>query len=108
MANICGATYDRTTVLGNDVLPRNVICTYIEGHPRAEHSWHTLKVQDETDAIAALAGTHVVGIDLDMLPDDVSAIAKAINRGDADPYLEVLLAVAHDRKRALRNVRGFR
>ena len=31
-----------------------------------------------------------------------------ITDGRADPYLEAILAVTHNRKRALRNVPGFR
>lgn len=44
-------------------------------------------------------------------PNPIALTAAAavghIERGDFDPYLEMILAAAHNRKRALRNVRGF-
>jgi hypothetical protein len=36
-----------------------------------------------------------------------AATVGYIERGDFDPYLEMILAAAHNRKRALRGVRGF-
>lgn len=45
------------------------------------------------------------------LPNPVTLTAAAaitqIDRGDFDPYLEWILTAAHNRKLALRGVRGF-
>jgi hypothetical protein len=42
-------------------------------------------------------------------PLGLSAAAAVghIERGDFDPYLEVILTAGHDRKKALRNIPGF-
>jgi hypothetical protein len=37
----------------------------------------------------------------------VAACVAHLNRGDFDPYLELILSTAHQRKLALRGVRGF-
>lgn len=76
-----------------------VFCSFRKGHLNAAessvpHSWTWLR-----DAEKAAAQ--------DDTPSDVRAILDAITAGNADPYLEAILAVTHNRKRALRGVRGF-
>lgn len=76
-----------------------VFCSFREGHLDADeastpHSWTWLKDADKEVA-------------RDDTPSDVRAILDAITRGAADPYLEAILAVTHNRKRALRGTRGF-
>jgi hypothetical protein len=110
MAAVCGQGYDHPT--GYD--PRRgeeattaVYCTYIAGHT-SKHSWETLKVQDEADAEARDQRERMRGIGHDdETPSDVQALLDAITNGHADPYLEAILAVTHNRKRALRGTRGF-
>lgn len=92
MAEMCGMVYYRNA----DTVP----CTYVKGHPTPRHSWEALKLQDEVDR-----AKHTFSIQ--GLPSDVEALLGNIEHGAADPYLEVILAVAHNRKRALRNTPGF-
>lgn len=75
-------------------------CTFRAGHDSV-HSWKWLK-----DEIERLDAQRPVGGD-DTTPSDVQALLDAITAGNADPYLEAILAVTHNRKRALRGVRGF-
>lgn len=95
MTNQCSARYER---FGNAVR-----CTYIEGH-EAEHSFRTLELQDICDQERERLLADPEGDDL---PADVAAILENITEGRADPYLEAILAVTHNRKRALRSVPGF-
>jgi hypothetical protein len=44
---------------------------------------------------------------LDDLPANVRVVVQGIAEGEADPYLEIILAAAHGRKNALRNAPGF-
>lgn len=96
MTNQCDVTYTR---------PRGgtVRCTYIEGH-ESNHSFRTLELQDVCDQERERALTEPEGD----LPADVEAILENITEGRADPYLEAILAVTHNRKKALRSVPGFR
>lgn len=79
-----------------------VRCTFKDGHLNAAeasvpHSWTWLRDAERAERAAAEED----------VPSDVRAILAAITAGNADPYLEAILAVTHNRKRALRNVRGF-
>lgn len=98
---MCRETYRRPAEVTHG--KRTVECTFIEGHP-ARHSWESLKIQDACDLEAQRASTDPA---LDDLPPEVVAILDNITEGHADPYLEAILAVTHNRKRALRNVPGF-
>ena len=69
-----------------------VPCTYIAGHS-AEHSWRTLKLSDEQEAVAG--GQYDI---------QVAALLEAVACGDLDRYLEAILAGCHARKRARRDV----
>lgn len=76
-----------------------VFCSFRKGHlntaeASTPHSWTWLRDADKEMA-------------RDDTPSDVQAILDAITAGNADPYLEAILAVTHNRKRALRGVRGF-
>lgn len=92
MAEMCSEVYDRFS--------GRVLCTYVKNHPAPRHSWETLKLQDEADR--TLHTFSLRGI-----PSDVEALLVNIELGRADPYLEVILAVTHTRKRALRGTPGF-
>jgi hypothetical protein len=90
-AALCSVPYlrpDETTVR----------CTYLKDHPNERHSWWAVQCQDEVDAETAA---------IDYTPTAVQALLDAITRGEVDPYIEAILAVGHNRKRALRNVIGF-
>ena len=92
---LCGEPYTRTSGPSGTT----VYCTFRTGHLRTQeaptpHSWTWLR-----DAEREIAR--------DDTPSDVKAILDAITAGNADPYLEAILAVTHNRKRALRGVRGF-
>lgn len=87
----CEATYTR--VVDGEV--QHVRCTYISEH-KARHSWMTLQAQDELSQ-------NVVQIDRPLM----TTVLSSIHDGEYDAYLEAILAVAHERKRALRGVRTF-
>lgn len=98
-AQLCNEVYSRPSGY-------SVRCTYIEGHPGHKHSWEALKVQDEADAEQEREMVGIIGHD-DKTPEDVRALLDAIAAGNADPYLEAILAVTHNRKRYLRRTPGF-
>ena len=76
-------------------------CTYLRDHPSERHSWYAVQCQDEADAAPK------VRADVDYTPAAIRSLLGAITRGDVDIYLEAILALAHERKRALRGVRTF-
>jgi hypothetical protein len=96
----CDATYERPTV----TRPRILHCTYPRGHENragqpAEHSWWSIQCADLSEAAAAK---------IDYTPQAVQAFLDSITRGEMDLYLEAVLAVAHNRKRARHGTAGFR
>lgn len=102
----CSETYFREVPMVDRYA---VVCTYVGGHSTDRHSWWSLWTQDVTDAEAraqAIAA-EIAAASCSELPDDVAAVIDGIKAGDADAFLEVILAAAHDRKRALRGTRGF-
>lgn len=86
---ICGQAYVRpdTTVLR---------CTYLLDHPTSQHSWFAAEAQDQVDATTP-----------DASPLSVQRFLDAMSSGQLDPYLEAILAVGHNRKRARHGVIGF-
>jgi hypothetical protein len=99
-AEMCGEVYSRP--YGDRVL-----CTYIKDHLKQIHSWETLRVQDDADvAEEKERAARGIGHD-DETPEDVQVLLDNITAGRADPYLEAILAVTHNRKRTLRGTRGF-
>lgn len=62
----------------------------------AEQSRRVVVIVDEE------GGTSITGSAV------VDALVLQIKDGEFDPYLEIMLNAAHNRKRALRGVRGFR
>lgn len=106
MADQCEVIYDREYEPG---MFTQVRCTFVNGHPGEYHSFRTLRLQDEIDkAEAEVQAKREAGIGCDDdTPSDVRALLANITAGKADPYLEAILAVAHNRKRALRGTRGF-
>lgn len=80
---------------------QTVDCTYVKNHPLPRHSWESLKAQDEAEAEASAV------VRSDDTPDDIRVLLRNIRDGNADPYLEAILAVAHNRKKQLRGARGF-
>lgn len=93
-ALLCGAKYRRPdgTFLA---------CQYLAQHPTDNHSWFAVQAQDDADRETDRAKP------FDYTPAIVRNILGAIAAGDLDLYLEALLAVAHNRKRTLRNTWGF-
>jgi hypothetical protein len=81
---MCKAVYRRRT--------DDVLCSYVKGHT-AEHSWRTLRLSDEQEAV--VTGQHDLQIGL---------LLEAVACGDLDRYLEAILAGCHARKRARRDV----
>jgi hypothetical protein len=82
---VCDVAYQRPDAT-------TVHCTFIKGHS-AEHSWRTLRLQDQEDAVS--------GGQYDL---QVGAFLEAVACGDLDKYLEAILAGCHERKRARRSV----
>lgn len=82
---MCGTTYLRPN-------GTNVPCSFVSGHT-ADHSWRTLRLEDEADAIQ-------VG----QYDTQVAAFLEAVAQGALDGYLEAILAGCHERKRAKRGV----
>jgi hypothetical protein len=82
---MCGATYLRPN-------GTTVPCSFLTGHT-AEHSWRTLRLQDEQES--------VVPGQLDL---QVGLFLEAVACGDLDIYLEAILAGCHERKRTKRGV----
>lgn len=94
---VCDAMYERP---GN-IRPLVLHCTFPAGHENrnalpTEHSWDAIRCAD-------IADTRV-----DYTPQAVRAYLDSITRGEMDAYLEAILAVAHNRKRAIRGTPGFR
>lgn len=96
-AAMCPLIYDR--ILPDSLEPEHVRCTYIEGH-NARCSWETLKVIDDA------AREHVEEQRGDA-PVELSRMLQLIEQGKYDRYLELILAVGHDRKRTRRKTFGF-
>lgn len=71
-------------------------CTFVRNHS-GECSWYDIyrrDVAEEADKV-------------DYTPAAVQAFLDSIVRGEMDLYLEAILAVAHNRKRARRGTPGF-
>lgn len=85
-AQQCQVTY------GRKLVGEAVRCTFIDGH-EGPCSWQDLLEADSP----------MQSVDARTAMD----VASLVMRGDYDPYLELLLNAAHNRKRALRGVRGF-
>ena len=101
LADQCRAYYVRTAAEGHE----NVRCTYVSGH-QARHSWETLQAQDDQDARREAATVREALRSAD-LPQAVRLVVEGLTAGRLDPYIEVILAAGHDRKRARRGVAGF-
>lgn len=97
---LCGAVYRRPEALYPEVV--TMTCQYIEGHPSDRHSWFAVNEQDDFDAEAARQRA-----DAQQGDGVVSEFLTRIEYGNYDSYLEAILSAAHNRKRALRGVRGF-
>lgn len=79
-------------------------CTYPRGHENFnalpnEHSWDVIHCADITAAAEAK---------VDYTPQAVQAFLDSMARGEMDNYIEAILAVGHNRKRAKRGTAGFR
>lgn len=104
---LCAAEYRRPLLL--DKSEPMLLCHYLAGHDTSRHSWQTLADADDYEVQERLAherraadGARPVNADA-----DVQVVLDWINQGDFDTVLEAILASAHNRKRTLRNVRGF-
>lgn len=113
---LCNYPYDRPQVLGGERL----LCQYLADHPKDTHSHHTVQVADEAEleiraqaerlaaAVDSVKSTPYGDLnDAQLVPMDVTMVVKSLEDGDYDDYLELILAAAHDRKRAKRGTRGF-
>jgi hypothetical protein len=106
---MCDEPYTRPLRLfPSDGLVVPVRCTFIENHG-ANHSWYALQVADETELEKLRTKRHEeAALDVeDDLPAEVASLTLEIEAGEYDPYLEILLAYLHDRKKCLRGVKGF-
>jgi len=88
---VCRNVYDRP----NGV---RLYCTYVRNHS-GECSWNVIYHRD----VAAAADVKV-----DYTPQAVQAFLDSMARGEMDNYIEAILAVGHNRKRAKRGTAGFR
>lgn len=79
--------------------PVTFSCQLLRGH-EGEHSWWPLKESDEL-AMQPPEPEPLVVVDI------INGVLLDIAAGIHDPYLENILAVAHERKRVLRGVRSF-
>lgn len=79
-------------------------CQYPQAHDGSLHSWSVLKERDD----AVIAEMNRVQEDTP-IPGEipVDSLLAAIIEGLWDDYLEQILAVAHERKRARRGKRSF-
>lgn len=97
---LCETRYNRPHQL--DPKAEKLFCQYIKDHPVDRHSWFAIKTCDDAELARLVkqdAGCY------DDQPVELQAILDAINRGDADKYLEAILAAGHSRKRLLRGVK---
>lgn len=92
-AELCNEVYARP---GNQGMLK---CQYIKDHPADRHSWFAIFHQDETDLLAEAQRYHA--------PEDEKQLLERIEFGLYDSILEAILNAGHNRKRALRGVRGF-
>lgn len=104
MTRQCTARYSRplSIVVKDD--PGEVRCTFVVDHPASNHSFFALQCED---AVEAERRAKAAAAPADDTPRNVQSFLDAIASGMYDPYLEAILAVGHNRKRALRGVRGF-
>lgn len=108
---LCFEPYVRSDVFGS-----KFVTQYCQ-HPRRHlgtHSWFELREADlailRTAERAALAQPAVPcedEEDVDLAAAHAIKVCNNILLGAYDPYLEMLLAAGHDRKRALRGTFGF-
>lgn len=97
---ICMKKYVRNVAWVNTG-PRDFHCQFPRGH-EGGCSWQPLKDTDE------LAGGSAEEENTEKEELIISTFLAGLLDGDWDDYLENILAVAHERKRALRGRRTFR
>lgn len=102
-AELCNEVYDR--ILPDSKAPVHVLCTYIAGHG-ARHSWETLRVVDEAEALERQSDLRAA-VEDSRIPQALRTLVQGISSGHYDSFLELILAAAHDRKRARRGTLGF-
>jgi hypothetical protein len=78
-------------------------CQYIKDHPSERHSWFAIAEQDAFDDAAAAQREDAIQAG----DAEVKNILDRIDLGYYDSYIEAFLAGFHNRKRTIRNVRGF-
>lgn len=101
MTELCGKTYVRVQGDEREYLK----CQYIDGHPIDRHSWYAIAEQDIVDAEKRKVEEQRQKAEAG--DGTVKEVLEQIEAGLWDSYIEVMLSALHDRKRALRNVRGF-
>lgn len=103
-ALLCGEPYTRP---GGET---RLICQYLRGHVVPRHSWWTVEQQDlaeEAATIREIVRVATPNMPTDPTPTAVQTLLDGIVNGLYDPYLEAILAVGHNRKRARRGTIGF-
>lgn len=105
---MCTAKYTRPLELfPADGLVVPIPCTFIEGHG-ANHSFFALEHEDAIALEELRARKRQEKEELaHQLPYEVQQILNGFDDGQLDPYIEIILARGHDRKRFLRGVPGF-
>jgi hypothetical protein len=97
---MCMAKYDRAKAVG-EARFQPLYCQYVFNHD-GEHSWESMSLLDFVNREQAHP------LPTPETPSyEVGKLVGQIDLGHWDPYIELLLTALHDRKRALRGVRGF-
>jgi hypothetical protein len=92
---VCMERYERSVPWVEHTV--SFACQLPRGH-EGDHSWEPLR---QSDLRASQPEPEPVsGV-------EISALLVDIDSGEYDPYLENILTVAHERKRALRNRRTY-
>lgn len=85
----------------------DLYCQYQKNHELNNHSWASI-ARSDTDAINEKHKDEACEADVSPVATAAADVVEAISTGVYDPYLEMILAAGHNRKRALRGVPGFR
>lgn len=99
---MCMKRYSRKHINKNNV---DLYCQFVSGHD-GDCSWEVIRKADDAKTEVQVPVVDLTEVD-DSMERTVVAIVNGIDNGAFDPYLEIILASGHDRKRALRGVRMF-
>lgn len=96
MTTTCEARYERPD-------GSLLYCQYLVQHPGNRHSWETIKEADKAEMLEV--DKQIVRAQQG--DGSVQEFLLLIASGKVDTFLEAILAVTHNRKRTIRNLRGF-